>query len=153
MKGNVVVSREEKIQLFGEVEGIEPEWLDEPDHYEWEYLGLKCLLIRNCVGGWCGYVYAPLYLVQGLDQNSLDVHGRVSFDEESEGGLRLLGFDCCHAYDLVPGLAETQLDHRKEFLKQNPTIPLKPLLYKNLEFAKKEAESLADQIKAYIDAN
>ena len=31
-------------------------WNKEPDRVQWEHVGLPCLLIRNDLGAWCGYV-------------------------------------------------------------------------------------------------
>lgn len=37
-------------------------WQSEPDHLEFEYAGLPCVLMRNMVvtGSWCGYVGVPV---------------------------------------------------------------------------------------------
>jgi hypothetical protein len=34
-------------------------WQDEPDRLEWTHAGLYCLMIRNDLGSWCGYVGVP----------------------------------------------------------------------------------------------
>lgn len=34
-------------------------WNDEPDHANFEHAGFPCMLHRNRMGGWCGYVAVP----------------------------------------------------------------------------------------------
>lgn len=92
-------------------------WDDEPDRVEWRYRGLPCLIVRNEMGALCGYVGVPVGspATQAGD-DELDVHGGITFGGECKEGGRIchvpregesdhiywIGFDCCHAGDLVP---------------------------------------------------
>lgn len=109
-------------------------WNDEPDYIEWvdpmtEY---RCVMRRNDMGAWCGYVAIPsTHPAHGIT-NETDVgdelmcHWGVTYsscghpmDFDLENGivtdLWWFGFDCCHAYDLVPA---AEILRRKSPLEQ-----------------------------------
>lgn len=101
------------------------EWLREPDKVQWvdQATGLDCLAHRNRMGAWCGYVGVPeghpFFEQPHVD---VDVHGGLTYagfcqstDDEAHGVCHVaypgrpehvwwLGFDCGHAFDLVPGI-------------------------------------------------
>jgi len=146
-------------------------WLTEPDKKQWmdEETGLPCLIVRSPVGALNGYV--------GVDNNhslykkdchevdelmpDLEVHGGLTFSGKSEKKLDKkllifhvvepgenedvwwLGFDCAHAGDFCPLIAR--------YLNfpgfKNP-YPIQDN-YKDIEWVKKEVESLAKQIKEF----
>jgi len=131
------------------------EWLDEPDRDEFEYAGLKCLILRHPeIGHLCGYVAVPKgYLCYGRHHDHLpyddifpiQVHGGLTWSKSGDGktwpeGYWWLGFDCAHAWDLAPYMLGL--------------IPHTPIgihgTYRNLQYVREETGKLASQI-ATID--
>jgi hypothetical protein len=138
-------------------------WQDEPDKVQWsdETTGYACLIVRNWSGALCGYVGVqkghPLYERSWSDcQDFVKVHGGLTYSnhcQESQDGSRVeesgichkthgddktwwLGFDTCHAWDVVPG------------------YPSEPLLgdwgtwvYRDIAYVRGEVASLARQLK------
>lgn len=99
-------------------------WEGEPDRRQWrdEETGLPCLIVRNPMGAWCGYVGVdrdhPWFRVDYDDVEPYpDVHGGLTFSDFCHGRIchtvepgedqRVwwLGFDCSHSGDLTPGIA------------------------------------------------
>jgi len=118
------------------------QWDNEPDRVEWTYLNLKCLILRASeMRHLCGYVGLPKWHpCYGRLYNDIDieVHGGLTFSEQGDGerqdkDLWWLGFDCAHAWDLVPGMRVDYLTTEK-------------LAYRNIEYVKKETEHLAEQL-------
>lgn len=83
-------------------------WDDEPDEAAFEDAGYRCRLWRNRLRVWCGYVEVmPDHPCHGQgrgDLVALDAHGGITYAGELEdwGPGWWIGFDCGHAYDLVP---------------------------------------------------
>lgn len=120
------------------------EWDSEPDELDWKYGKLQCHLRRSeATGAWCGYVMIPRDhpLYENVDEaQSLEVHGGVTYTGE---GIRdtegwLIGFDCGHCCDIVPFL-EMPFEHTAE--------------YRDLNYAKRETENLAKQIKEFTNSS
>jgi hypothetical protein len=151
-----------------EVEHFTPstnEWDSEPDRKHWidAESGLDCLIIRNELGrkgALCGYVGVPKgHPWHGKDHDDIDadVHGGLTFaaacggkichDEKIEtvanADVWWLGFDCAHAGDFVPGLAQL-----KQLLDPlaGPRF-FKNTTYKNFAYVEAECRSLAAQAK------
>ncbi len=99
-------------------------WEAEPDRVEWVSGGFYCQCNRNRHGVWCGYIGVP----EGHPWHGVgydDVHQRVP-DLEVHGGLTFankfgadqaapnlwgLGFDCAHAWDIMPGMTVLIAQH------------------------------------------
>jgi hypothetical protein len=103
-------------------------WDDEPDRVEWreeQFPELVLLMRRGPSGAWCGYVGVPEgHAWHGQDMYDVDaeVHGGVTYtdtcDDDPEQGichvpalgeadhLFWVGFDCAHAWDLMPRIAD-----------------------------------------------
>ena len=100
-------------------------WQQEPDKIQWvdSATNLDCLMVRNRMGCWCGYVGIPeshSLFGQGYDDVDVEAHGGLTFadtcDEEGPEHASIchvpfpgrtaliwwLGFDCAHAGDLTP---------------------------------------------------
>lgn len=97
--------------------------------------GYDCYIVLNGVGGhYCGYVRVPPeHACFGKDLNELvdiTVHGGVTFAEAYQGGW-LIGFDCGHWCDYIPGYRCGR-----------------PENYKELPYVEKELNRLADQLLA-----
>lgn len=102
-------------------------WVDEVDKVQWQddATGLPCLVKRNHMGAWCGYVGVskghPLF--EDTDAgDQVDPHGGVTFtgfcqphgegeewdaichvvDLGEDDRVWWIGFDCAHYADLVP---------------------------------------------------
>lgn len=126
------------------------EWLDEPDRDEFEQAGLKCLILRHHeLGHLCGYVAVPKgHLCWGKDYDHIpyddlfpvEVHGGLTFSREGNGatwqkGYWWLGFDCAHAWDLVPEMLELIGRERREYET-----------YRNFAYVRAQVKSLAEQV-------
>lgn len=97
-------------------------WDDEPDRAEWRAKGtprVACLMVRNAMGAWCGYVGVPPghpWHGLGYDQIDAEAHGGLTYSDSCGGPIchvpRLgesddvwwVGFDCIHYMDDAPGL-------------------------------------------------
>jgi hypothetical protein len=113
-----------------------------------ERTGLPCLIRRNSMGGWCGYVGVPKDHPAsggGYDDVDVDVHGGLTYagtidtakdHPEFATELWWLGFDCGHAYDLMPGMMRFQ----RQFLPDNEDV------YRDLDYVRTETTRLASQL-------
>ena len=96
-------------------------WDDEPDHAEFVHVGFPCLIHRNNMGAWCGYVGVPPgHPWHGKPYEDVDASavGGLSYSEACQGSIChvpapgepddvwWLGFDCAHSMQLVPGYGE-----------------------------------------------
>jgi len=74
---------------------------------EWEHAGFKCRVWKHpYLGHFCGYVVLPKthpYAGKNSQDIDVDVHGGLTF-HGWEGDDYIVGFNCAHAGDLVPGL-------------------------------------------------
>jgi len=132
-------------------------WDSEPDNIQWqdEATGLPCLIVRNRLGSWCGYVGVteehPAFRKEYDDEavQNLEVHGGLTFadtcqtDDKEHGVCHIpspgesdrvwwLGFDCLHAGNTAPGMRE---------------FPGLSEVYRDQAFVTTEVESLAKQLK------
>jgi hypothetical protein len=132
-------------------------WDDEPDKVQWpdEATGLPCLIVRNQAGALCGYVGVPPdHPLHGDEyqkvESKFEVHGGLSFcgaceesSDPSHGICHIpgpgepdnvwwFGFDCAHAFDLLPAKPYVGLRHKE--------------IYRDLDYVRKECASLARQL-------
>ncbi len=144
-------------------------WQTEPDRVEWEHNGHSCMIIRNYYGVWCGYVavtkehpcYEKNYSVpfdEEKDESeanypteSLEVHGGLTYANHCQGEIChvpkpgqpddvwWLGFDCGHHMDLSPAYI------MNDPLWKSFALSMR-LVYRDMAYAKKETNSLADQL-------
>lgn len=146
-------------------------WMTEPDHEDFRSPeGLPCILNRNHIGAWCGYVGVPPgHPWHGKDRNGLghiDVHGGITYgarcrDEichtpepgESDK-VWWVGFDCCHAWDLMPAalgintmLKSVGSPFSEILLRLDASFPhlRKRAVYRDISFARAQTLSLAAQ--------
>lgn len=128
-------------------------WDAESDREEWKTAaGLPGLMARNRMGAWCGYVAVPPghpYHGKGYDDVPVDAHGELTYSDSCFGHIChvpepgepddvwWLGFDCAHAFDLVPGMVR-------------PGIPLRSYMnndvYRDVAYVRAEVEQLAAQL-------
>ena len=114
--------------------------------------GLDCMIHRNRMGSWCGYVGVPSsHEYFGTDYNKLqhlDAHGGLTFssgctsmDESGEGichpaddgdHVWWLGFDCAHSFDACP---RDYVQSYGDFCE-----------YRNIEYVEKQVSALAKQL-------
>lgn len=94
-------------------------WSGELDKAVWVHDGVDCMIKRNAMGAWCGYVGVKkghhLFGVEYYDVNtgSTDINGDLTYSAEchedichlaDEGDhVWWLGFDCCHSFNYYPG--------------------------------------------------
>ena len=146
-------------------------WNNEPDKAQWrdEDTGLACLIVRNRMGGLCGYVGVseghPLFDVDysSLDDYSAgsphDVHGGLTFagrcqtgpEEKTicrvapdDGLVWWFGFDCGHSGDLLPGLAAALTPSMQRSLNEIRQGDV----YRDLAYVKAECATLARNLAA-----
>lgn len=133
-------------------------WIDEPDRKEWRHAGLPCLIVRQDLGALCGYVGVPPgHPAHGQDYGSVDVsvHGGLTYGDRCTGKIChqpqpgetdeiwWLGFDCAHAFDLVPGLVVRLPGILRESLGGE---------YRTIEYVEGEVNQLAEQLRAMVQA-
>lgn len=116
-------------------------WKNEPvGPIVFEHAGMECLLRRGPLGAWCGYVVIPqnhqLYGAEMMDDECVDlmVHGGVTYSGKGINGCSdkfVIGFDCGHSGDIVPGLGFYSYD-----------------IYRDVDYATAETKKLAEQISA-----
>lgn len=147
-------------------------WDDEPDKAQWidPDTELDCLTVRNGhSGSWCGYVgVLPGHKWHGVEYDKLgeypDVHGGLTYSnfcmegaEEGPGVCHVpapgrpanvwwLGFDCAHAFDLMPTMEARMAELWKTVEDIHPD-PY-PKAYRTFEYVRGECADLARQIKA-----
>lgn len=103
-------------------------WDSEPDHVEFEHVGLPCILHRvgSHSGHWCGYVAVPpghRLHGKGYDDayslvDDLNIHGGLTYASPCQGSICHVpkpgepdnvwwfGFDCAHLGDISPARAD-----------------------------------------------
>jgi len=118
-------------------------WEEEPHEVKWtdEDSGLRCLARRNrTMGMWCGYVAVgkdhPAY-GKHYDQITADVHGGLTYADDGKidgmDGLWVIGFDCGHGYDVMPGYSVL-------------IAPIEGAEYRTVDYVTKECRKLAKQL-------
>ena len=131
-------------------------WVDEPDKAQWvdETTGLDCLVVRNGLDAWCGYVGVPPgHPLHGKDYGDLDIdaHGGLTYAapcQEDDGkvchvpepgrpaDVWWFGFDCAHSpMDYIPRMDRDF--HFPEILRGT---------YKDFEYVRAETTHLAAQL-------
>lgn len=161
MKKNIskeLFDKEFKLKHFGH-----GEWLDEPDIFEFEYRGIKCLLGRvyrgepsteeeTGFGGYlCGYIFLPKdHPLWGKRIRDIDVscHRGVNFAETTEEG-HMIGFHCAHFGDLVPSSFQLRKrfplpDIFPGFEKMKDYLCCKPI-YRNMSYCVNECKHMVRQ--------
>ena len=135
-------------------------WQTEPDRVEFRHAGLPCLLVRNRMGNWCGYAaVAPGHALYGRHCRDPDVHvhGGLTYADRCSGEICYVpeegepedvwwfGFDCAHAYDLVPEL-EAYMRKNAAFrgLRDGHDT------YRDVAYVRREAERLAEQLAKIV---
>ncbi len=114
-------------------------WNDEPDYAKWEAHGVICEIKRNLsMGNLCGYVTVPEghpWFGQDYDYIKADVHGGLTYGAMGKDGYTV-GFDCAHAFDLLPLTAAMGLGDGTRHYRDT---------YRDWTFVKDEVERLAAQ--------
>jgi hypothetical protein len=147
-------------------------WMDEEHRMEFKHAGLDCLLSRNPeMFNWCGYVGVPkdhplfgktyddVYEWTKKTDLEIDVHGGLTYSDQCQGKICHMtedpgdkvwwfGFDCAHAYDLVPSMLKFRED-----LKDNTEHPIlstyRSLMrdtYRDVNFVTHQVIKLAEQL-------
>ena len=120
------------------------EWDSEPDRMDFIHAGFSCLILRNDIGNWCGYVGVPKeHTCYGKGEEDFLVHGGITYTSKckppichipQEGmpdDVWWLGFDTAHLGDMSPC----------------KSIHLFPGdTYKNMQYIINETKSLAEQL-------
>lgn len=136
-------------------------WQDEPDKAHWvdPATDLDCLMVRQSLGAWCGYVAVPpghpAYGLHYDDVPGIDVHGGLTYaaacqetGDPATGVCHVpypgrpqdvwwLGFDCVHAFDFAP-------EARFRLFADSPQA-----VYRDQVYVRAEVERLAAQLASY----
>lgn len=133
-------------------------WDKEPDRVEFQSSGFDCLMVRNGMGAWCGYVAVPRghrFYKKHYNDVDVSVHGGLTYADKCHGpvchipkpgrpdDVWWLGFDCAHSHDDVPSMmpgARFSLDYMAKYPEGFKT-------YKDVEWVKREVRHLARQLK------
>jgi hypothetical protein len=143
-------------------------WQSEPDRVEWQDAdtGYLCLAVRHDVlGHWCGLVAVPSgHPAHGPGNANVevDVHGGLTYNGPGNDvyqhalqpppgplGVWWLGFDCAHAFDLVPGEHCSTSPELREIIQLvllERQRQFGALTYRDRDFVTKECRSLAKQL-------
>lgn len=126
-------------------------WQNEPDRLEFEHAGLPCLMVRSSLGNWCGYAAVPPghpFHGQHYDKPDVEAHGGLTYGGACAGSICHVpkpgepddvwwfGFDCAHAYDVVP-----EIRHRLGGIFGGDK-------YRNVVYVRHQVERLAEQLAA-----
>jgi hypothetical protein len=140
-------------------------WKNEPNRKEWRHAGFPCLIVRSHLGALCGYVGVPpghpLFGDVERASGLLSVHGGVTYGGTCRGPIChkplpgeaevfWFGFDCAHAWDVVPGLVELMTSVERDlglWGVQRPTFQESRSTYKDLAWVTREVEQLAEQLR------
>lgn len=138
-------------------------WQNEPDHVDFQHAGFPCILHRNTMGAWCGYVGVPKdhpWHGKGYDDVEADAHGGLTYAEPCQGDIChvgepddnrwWLGFDCNHGDDMAPEMDAAMRSWKVPGLRDRPRKEWfgEPVTYKDLAYVRAETERLAEQAKA-----
>lgn len=88
---------------------VNEEWKYEPDYDEFVHAGYRCVMKRNPLKAWCGYIHLdkthPFYGISEFDLNAefedLPSHEGLTYSMEEDNHW-VIGFDCAHSWDLLP---------------------------------------------------
>jgi hypothetical protein len=140
-------------------------WDLEDDRYEWRHLGFPCLIFRaGHTGALCGYIAIPpkhpWYKLHGNDLD-VDVHGGITYAADCHGVICheprkgesrkvwWLGFDCGHAFDVMPALIKVRQEARELLFRTvNLGVKLPDERYRDLAYVTAEVNRLAEQAEA-----
>jgi len=109
-------------------------WDMEPeDRVDFVHDGFACLMLRNAVGAWCGYVGVPPgHKWHGVDYEDIPVitvHGGLTYSFECSGSIChvpepgmpddvwWLGFDTAHSGDRTPLFSLDGIYRTKEYVE------------------------------------
>lgn len=141
-------------------------WLDEPNYEAFEYKDYVCVLRRNPLGAWNGYVLLtpndPWYDIKNYNDIPIEVHGGLTYGKYTTDGLDnkvyAIGFDCAHWDDIVPMMVD---ENKKALIEKYPELleiydridkifdekdMQNPITYKDINFVRKEIEYMVEQI-------
>lgn len=141
-------------------------WQTENDREEWvdAQTGYVCLMVRNHMGAWCGYVGVsdghPAFEKE-YDDVDVNVHGGLTYSEHcqgpichvsdaEDGAVWWIGFDCAHFLDYVPGMEALMRDTRFQAAldkKLGSKLGIPGATYKNTAYVRDEVTELAAQLK------
>lgn len=139
--------------IYNEQWGI-GEWTDEPDYVAFMHNGIRCEIMRNCVGAICGYIIVEAnHPWHTKDYHDIDaeVHGGLTFAQLDEDGSYWVGFDCAHSGDIAPSCEKSMAKSREGLKLKHPNLFSERAVgffaatYKNINFVTEECKRLADQ--------
>jgi len=117
------------------------QWLTEPNKVEFEYAGLKCLILRDkflFLGGYVGLPPGHPHYEKHFKDIGVEVHGGLTFSgrgdgERREKGYWWVGFYCDRPGDRVPA---------REYPDRGGEV------YRDIEYVRGEVKKLAEQLRA-----
>ncbi|MEG0580440.1 MAG: hypothetical protein RR490_11035 [Niameybacter sp.] len=105
------------------------------------YRGYLCEIRRTPdLGILCGYVHYKGFLPERFVMN-IECHGGITYFKPG-----IVGFDCGHTFDLVPEQF-LFMQELKEYNEPRRVYEFKK--YRNMEYVKRECESIVEQIIEY----
>lgn len=133
------------------------EWANEPDEYQFEHMGIKCIVKRtaafesnyiNCFGGHlCGYIQIPEnhpWYNANPFEIECNIHGGITYGQMEEDGY-WIGFDCAHYNDICPSVEKMRKQSRLFLDLTYLKDALHNAVYKNFAYVTMECISLAEQ--------
>lgn len=163
--------KEERFALMQQAV-LEP-WLHEADFVAFEHAGLRCAILRHeKYKHWRGYVEIPADHPWALEKDAegghyyadAEVHGGVTWnrpwgevplEDPMHGWGFVVGFDCGHYMDLMPGfVVETSriLDLTPEEVTQRFSALYSDAIYRTQSYVENETRQLAEQARKAAEA-
>lgn len=128
-------------------------WETEEDNKVWQYKGYVCAIRRNYLKTLCGYVIIPPTNKAINNQDivdSINCHGGITLDKIKEingNNYRLIGFDCCHFDDFIPGLHKLEAEVNIKLFGTSWFESTDK--YRDIKYVTKEVEGMIDQLIPY----
>ncbi len=148
-----------------------PAWCNEPDLVDFVYRGYRCRIQRIFpLGHLAGYVVLPEnhpWNNKSYHDIPADIHGGLTFAQyDTRGTFWVIGFDCAHSGDLIPGLVKSNQDAKKKklidlakkYLTEKNLVTyidnfiLKKEVYRDIKFLRKQIRRLVKQAIEAHDA-
>jgi len=134
-------------------------WDNEPDKLDFVCNGFPCMIIRNPLGVLCGYVGIPPghpWYEKHYNDLTVSAHGGLTFSDwstmkpaelDASEAVRQwwIGFDCGHAFDIVPAMTKFDVLFGSLFGGER--------VYRDIAFVKAGCASIAaEAMAAFTDA-
>lgn len=135
--------------LFEKAYAIPAPWRGEETALDFSHFGFPCIMRRNRMGAWCGYVGVDAchqFYEKDWGEIDVSVHGGVTFASKAwwddQDTRWWIGFDCAHAGDYCP--VNVLYGPGGRLFTDDP---FHYEIYRDQEYVRKEVEGLVEQLR------